>query len=554
MNVRGGDRLTDLARVPPRVIPKARVSVLPLLLGLVFFSLAAPLLLVDSPPALDYANHAARLWLIAGGANIEPLNHMFVIDWSRTSTNIGIDLMAATFGGVLGKTNVAPLCMALAIMLPCLGTFLLNRRIFGGLHWWQLAFTFPAFSKTVLAGFMNFNISIGLAMVSASLDEPLERRGPIVAFAGRALLTVLILVFHPFGVVGYAALLMGLAIGRDLSPLLTWVGFKSRIAPVIIAVLPVLVPVILVEVLAPHPPLDVSAAAIGWERFSLSHLVALMLTGFHAYLDAFDILTAAFVVVIAGAALLLRKAQVHGGVLLAGLSFLALAPFVPTQVGLAFWVDYRLPTLAVFMLLASVRPDFEMARRTQTALVAGLVVLGLARTAVVGAAWVSAQGDIRSIRQALNAMPEGASVLSLTNEPTEADRAKAPFGRYIGDHPMFWGWGTLAVPQRHAFVPNLWTIAGQQPLRVLDPWTELHAPFSGPPARVVDLNAPSYPIARRYLTRWKRFDYILLLNADLPDKDGGQLSPADVDLVADQGFAILYRIKHVASETPPPGA
>ncbi len=239
-----------------------RVQVLPLLLGLGFFSLGVPLLLVDSPPSLDYANHAARLWLIAGGAAIEPLNHMFVVDWSQTSTNIGIDLMAVILGGVLGKGNVAPLCMALAIMLPCLGTFLLNRRIFGGVHWWQLTFTFPAFSKTVLAGFMNFNISVGLALLSASLDEPLAKRGPVVAFAGRALLTVLLLIFHPFGVVGYAALLMGLAIGRDLSPLITWAGFRSRIGPVLIVVLPVLIPVILVEVLAPHPPLDVSAAQI----------------------------------------------------------------------------------------------------------------------------------------------------------------------------------------------------------------------------------------------------------------------------------------------------
>lgn len=554
MNVRGGDHLTDSARVQPRVIPTARTRVLPLLLAVAFFSLVVPLLLVDCPPALDYANHAARLWLIAGGAAIEPLNHMFVVDWSRTSTNIGIDLMAAAFGGVLGKANVAPICMALSITLPCLGAFLLNRRIFGGLHWWQLTFTFPAFSKTVIAGFMNFNISIGLALLSASLDEPLVRRGPVVAFVGRALLTILVLTFHPFGVVCYAAVLMGLAIGRDLSPLLTWTGFRARVVSVIIAILPILVPVILVEVLAPHPPLDVSAAVIGWERFSVSHVVALLLTGFHAYVDAFDLFTAAVVVVIAGGAILLRKAQVHGGVLLAGLSFLVLSPFVPTQVGLAFWIDYRLPTLAVFMLLASIRPDSEMSRRTQAALMAGLVVLGLARTAVVGVAWVSAQGDIRSIRQALNAMPEGASVLSLTNEPTAADRAKAPFGRYIGEHPMFWGWGTLAVPQRHAFVPNLWTIAGQQPLRVLDPWTRLHAPFSGPPARVVDLNAASYPVARRYLTQWKRFDYILLLNADLPDRDGGRLSPADVDVVADRGFAVLYRVKHKAPESLSPKA
>lgn len=527
---------------------------MPLLLGFVLVALVVPLLLIDTPPALDYSNHAARLWLIGGGDAVEPLNHIYVVDWSRTWSNIGIDLMAAAFSGVLGKGNVAPICMALAIVLPSLGALLLNRRIFGGLHWWQLAFTFCAFSKTVIAGFMNFNISIGLALLSASLDEPLARRGPVVAFVGRALLTILVLTFHPFGVVGYAAILMGLAIGPDLSMLLTWRGFTSRIAPVIIAVLPVMVPVILVEVLAPHPPLDVSGAVIDWEAFGILHIIALLLTGFRAYVNAFDLFTAVFVVGLVSLAILLRQAKVHGGLLLAGLSFMVITPFVPTQVGTAYWVDYRLPSLAAFMLLACVRPDFKMSRPIQAALVTALVVFSLARTAVVGAAWISTQGDFRSIRQALSAMPEGASVLSLTNEPTEAVRARAPFGRYIDEHPMFWSWSTIAVPQRHAFVPNLWTIPGQQPLRVIGPLAEIEAPLGGPLARVVDLKAPVQPATRPDLTNWRRFDYILLLNADLPDKDGGRLSPADVDLVADKGFAVLYRLRRAAPETRSPAA
>ena len=527
--------------------PATRAPLLPLLMGVVFFSLVVPLLLVDTPPCLDYANHAARLWLVGGGAAIEPLNHVYVVDWSRTWSNIGIDLLAAAFSGVVGDGNVAPICMGLAIVLPCLGAVLLNRRLFGGLNWWQLAFTFCAFSKTVIAGFMNFNISIGLALLSASLDEPLVRRGPVVAFVGRALLATLVLTFHPFGVVGYAAILMGFAVGPDLSVLLSWRGLISRVAPVIVAILPVAIPVVLIEVLAPHPPLDVSGAVIDWEAFGVLHIIALLLTGFRAYVSGFDLFTAVFVAGLAGAAILSRQARMHGGVVLAGLGFLLITPFVPTQVGTAYWVDYRLPSLAAFMLLASFRPDFRMSRPVKAGLVTAIVALSLARTAVVGWAWVSTQGDFRSIRQVLDAMPEGASLLSLTTEPTEAVRAKAPFGRYIEEHPMFWSWSTIAVPQRHAFVPNLWTIPGQQPLRVIGPLAELEAPLSGPLARVVDLKKPVQPPTRPDLTNWRRFDYILLVNADLPDKDGGRLSPSDVDLVADRGFAVLYRTKRAPS-------
>jgi uncharacterized membrane protein len=510
-----------------------------------YAALIVPILIVDTPPLLDYSNHNARLWMIAGGARLPPLDQFYAIDWSRASTNIGIDLMAAGLGPLIGKTLVGPLCLTLAIVLPCLGALLLHRRVFGAPHWWQLAFVFPAFGKTVLGGFMNFHIGIGVALVAATLDDRLARRGPLVAFVGRTLLTAFTLVFHPFAAMAYGGLLAGLAIGRDVAPLMSWSGLKAKVGPVLLAAAPSLVPVILVVLFSPHPPVEAGSAAkvLQWNPFTLQGALGDLLVAFHSYSEAFDLLAVALVVAVAGLALLVRKLSIHAGLLLVGLGFAALTLVMPTRFGDGSWLQYRPAVAATFILLVAVRPDFAVSRRALALCTSLFFALAVGRTGLVGAAWVSAQQDIRSLRQALDAVPEGAAVLSVTREASDEQRKAAPLGRYFGKVPAYWGYPPLAVAQRHAYVPTLFAIAGQQPLRVRDPWSALTSGSGDRPVNIKWLGAARQKTGEEYLTRWKSFDYVMLLNADAPAAPGEQFSPADVQLVSDQGFAVLYRIR-----------
>jgi hypothetical protein len=176
--------------------------------------------------------------------------------------------------------------------------------------------------------------------------------------------------------------------------------------------------------------------------------------------------------------------------------------------------------------------------------------LAVARTGLVGAAWVSAQQDIRALRQALNSVPEGASVLSVTREVSDDQRKAAPLGRYFGKVPAYWGYPPLAVAQRHAYVPTLFAIAGQQPLGIRDPWSQLTSGSGDRPVNIKWLGASNLPKEERYLTRWRQFDYVMLLNADASAAPEEQLSPADVELVTDRGFAVLYRIRKAPRPMP----
>jgi hypothetical protein len=53
-----------------------------------------------------------------------------------------------------------------------------------------------------------------------------------------------------------------------------------------------------------------------------------------------------------------------------------------------------------------------------------------------------------------------------------------------------------------------------------------------------------------YVEDWRdRFDYLLLINADIPSESTQLPLPADLELLADEGFARLYHIPRGSTPT-----
>src|SRR3954447_4470597 len=148
------------------------VAAFTLLLG----ALVVPVTLVHLPPLFDYPNHVARLWLLGGGVAVPPLSHIYAVEWTAL-TNIGIDLLAVPLTKLVSAETVGALYLALCLVLVPLGAALLNRAIFGRLHWWCFAFTILVWSGAVLAGFLNFVIAMGVALLAAAADPALLRGG-----------------------------------------------------------------------------------------------------------------------------------------------------------------------------------------------------------------------------------------------------------------------------------------------------------------------------------------------------------------------------------------
>lgn len=221
--------------------------------------LAIPVLSVRMPPLLDYPNHYVRMWLLAGGLKIFPLSEMYGVLLGNASANIGIDIIATMFGSFLPITIIGPLVLFLALAMPPLGAALLNRNVFGGVHWWQVVFVLLAWSQTTLSGLLNFDIGLGAALIGAAIDPPLSRRGVWTAAIGRLCIAALILVVHPFGLLFYTVLVAALALGPGFAPLKTPGEAGSRLVSAVAACLPVMIPLVLWALLASNLPARSSA-------------------------------------------------------------------------------------------------------------------------------------------------------------------------------------------------------------------------------------------------------------------------------------------------------
>ena len=518
-------------------------------------TLVLPVALTHMPPLVDYPNHLARIWLLAGGVDQAPLSGIYGIDWSSASTNIGIDLLAATLGRLIGGWTLAPLLLGAAVLLPPLGAVLLNRAVFGGWHWWQAGFAVLAWNSTLLAGFLNFQIGLGLALLAAAMDPAISRRaGPFGVVPVRIGQGAALLVFHPFAAGLYGVLLAGLAFGAGDEPSGEKPPLRRRLwRAAVTAGLGVGAPVICFVLLAPTLPGGHAPEGIyePWAGFTAANKATVLLSAIATYniwLDIGAVLLLWAAVRLAASGPMLRC---HAGLMFCALTLLALMVLVPSTLGGTAFVDWRFPIMAVLTAAAAFRPGMQSTRAGQAMAVA-LMLLALARTGWVAGIWQERQADVAAVEDVLAFVPAGAAVLPV--EHTGMGDTKLPRGRVLAlGLPFYSHLPSLAVPLRHAFVPTLFTAPGKQPLRVLSPWAEISV-LEGPPAPVHYLRAfvPSPYISYMigYMARWReRFDYILVLNAQVPDAEDEASIPG-LELLSDRGFARVYRILRTSDKGP----
>ena len=508
-------------------------------------TILVPFLVVSVPPLVDYPNHLARFWLLAGGAKDPALSPYYGVDWSKASTNIGVDLAVTGLSALAPARLVGFLAVLLAAATPPLGLICLSRVVFQRSNPCQVLFPLTAWSTTFLMGFLNFQIGIGLALLLAAADPWLWRR--LRGFVGpaRAVLAAVLAVDHLYALLFYAALVGALAFGA--APLWPgrWRTLLSRIGEAVLASAWCIAPLLPLAVLAPALP-GADPQSDGLVYGLLAYKVFALLTP----LSAYNLLVGlALTATLVGAAIWLARRgalQVHAGLALVGVALVALSVLAPDHAAGGSWIAQRFPTLALLVLLGAVRLTPHAAGRWGPRFVAPALALVVAQAAWMTWNWHAMEGDMSAVRRAIATVPAGARILPLQHSPTLAVKWTAPTGRYIsslGD-PTFRHYAALATPLRRAFVPNLFSARGLQPLRVVGDWDHRVEHNGGPLASVSALGRPWRAGDPLYLRGWRSgFDYLLVVNADLPDAGGPFRPPSGVILVSDTGFAQLWKVR-----------
>lgn len=492
---------------------------------------------------MDYPNHLARFWLIGGGAGHGPAAQFWSLDWNLAATNVGVDRMVELLAGLAPPTAVAHTALIASVLLAPVGAAALNGALFRRASAWQAILPLAAWPATLLLGFLNFQLGLGLALAFAAADAAAGRRSPAAAVALRIVFTAVLIQVHVIDLVFYAALVAAMGFGMERPELRAWRTWCARLGHAAGAAAWCAAP------LAAYLAFASALPAVGGPEAMRFGALAAKLRALAAPLIGYAVLPDLALALCAGllvAGLLRRgRLQAHAGLMVAAGGFLTLAILAPDEVGDSSWLDARFAVMSLLCLLTglSLAPGTP-AREARAALLAALALVS-ARTLGVAWSWARMEPDLAAAEQVIADLPQGARVLPLAHKPTIAQRLTAPVGRYlfgVGD-ATFVHYGLRATPLRQAFVPTLFALKGKQPIEVRPRWAACSAPDGGHLASVNALGRGRGPKDPPYLNRWRAcFDYILVLNADLPDAAGPFRPPPGVSLVADRGFAQLWRI------------
>lgn len=480
-----------------------------------------PVLLFPVPPLLDYPNHLARLWLLQGGVDTPLLDRIYAEDWHGIGTNIGIDLIAKALWFVPTFT-LGRILLALAMVLPPLGAIALNLSRFRRLGPWQLLFLYFCFTETVLSGFLNFHLGLGLALCAAAADGFVGGAWKQRAFRLGA--AAVLLVIHPFALLFYCLLLAGILFGAAL-PDWTPAHLRPRLlraAEAGICLVPLAV--FLATHALPGDPRTTPHAIYNPPLLAAGTL----LFPFRSYQLLVDLAFGFPILVLVFTAIAARRIKIHAGLLAVALLFAAGSPFMPSATYESGWLDHRLPIMAVLTALAAT--DICFGKRRRILLAAGIAGLVVLRTVWIGLNWNTGAAILDSIRRATADLPPGVTVLSMQH--LELNGAPMPF---YGHYPA------LLIPWRHVFVPSLFAEPGKQPVRARAPYDRISVPQGGGLPSVHGLWDATL-LYGPYQGWRQRFDYVLVLNAEEPDVHGTFVPPPELKLMRDSGFAQLYRI------------
>ena len=506
---------------------------------------------VRIPPILDYPNHFARFFLLSGGIEQPFFGEAYAIDWSRARTNIGMDLLAHSIGPAIGPELLARASLFLAIVLPPLGAINLNRKIFGKGHPFHVAILFLAWSTTLTGGFINFQIGLGLALLFAVIDLQIGQHRVVVVNLWRMLACTLLTLDHIFAAGFYLVLSAGLELPSDFRALADFRTLRLAAVRIALAATAGLTPVATLVLSATGLPGNEAGIALVWNSPLLT--LSNFLSAITSYLTFVDVVFLVPIIIVVVEARSRGAMRFHAGLLASSAFLLLLSALAPRHAMATGWICWRFPIMTLLAGAAAICPFPTLSGAARRRIITGMTATVFLRTAFIAVLWWQGNQDAKAVQQAVAKLPPNSKVLPLAH----FSRHRA--GLAHASRYFFWNEDTirhlpaLATVDSGAFVPTLFTAVGKQPLTVTDGFKDISVPEGNllPVGALLCEDMHSFYLSfTPYISEWRqRFDYILIVNADMSDRFTGTRLPDGLSKVADTGFAALYAIDK--SQSPP---
>lgn len=469
--------------------------------AIVVFSLLAaasllPVLLTPIPAMVDYPNHLARMYLLSGNGTADA-NPYYQVVWALYP-NLAMDLLVPELARLISVENATRLFLLSSQLLIVGGACVLERVVKGRVHLAGFAALMFLYCLPFTWGFVNFEFGLGVALWAIAAYLTVVERALLARFVVNAVFVTALFAAHFFALGIYGATLGFYELWRAHDRKISYGDAALRLA------------ILAIPVVVLFGVMRLTAGSIGSEgtnwffEFKPIWLFRIM-NGYNLTVSAATALGLMALLYFMARRGVLRLEP--AGVWLAiGFALLYLA--IPSKLFGTSFSDLRVIPAAALIIPAFCSLSLPSRPWTIAAL-AAVTGITLANLAVVFGVWLSYRADYASIIGSFHKIDRGSLVLVGTSGAGE----DPPFND-LAQYPMFYA-PTLAVHYADAFVPNVFTEVGKQPVQARAAVRRLAIPYGGPvPIRVLAAIAAGQPPSDipPFIRTWHRdFGYLYVL-------------------------------------------
>ncbi len=427
-----------------------------------------PLLLVQIPPLVDYPNHMARVYILADGGQHPFLRQYYDIHWDLLP-NLAVDLLLPSLLTVMSVETAGKLFLGFTLTFLAVGTMALHRALHTRWSPWPLLAFFFLYNSVFLWGFLNYVFGLGLALLSCALWITLRDRSARLVTPLFSVIAVVLFFIHLFAFGVFALVVLSYEGASWWSH--RKAGGRFTETSLGMALPTIVLPLILLSL---SPTFRITPADYPFWLRGLPPPPAVTFLPLNVKLEAFkgtfrtehqtlDRVTAVLLVCLVGAGLVRRRCSIRPSMYVPLAATLGAALTMPASIGTTAVVDVRMPVVVVLLAIASSDwPDWR--RRWFVPVVCVFSLLFVMRMGVITDGWLESDRHYRQFTAALDQLPEGTRLLSAIK--LASYDSNSPRDSRIPETRPLVNLSCWSIIRRSAFVSNLFTTPGQQPVQL----------------------------------------------------------------------------------------
>lgn len=455
-----------------------------------------PVLLTPIPAMVDYPNHLARMYILSQSGTPDANPH-YEVAWAFYP-NLGMDLLVPQLARLMSVEAATRLFLLLSQLLIVTGALLLEWARKGRVHLAGFAALAFLYCLPFSWGFVNFEFGLGLALWGIAVYLMLAEGPWPLRLLANTLFVGALYTAHFFSLGIYGATLGLYELSRINHQRISYRVAAARLGAL---ALPALVLFGIMQMTAG----SIGSEGTSWFLGFKPVWPLRILNGYSLTASAVTGLALMIALLFAARRGVLKLEP--AGIWLA-IGFALLYLVIPSKLFGTSFVDLRMIPAAALILPAfcSLSLPSQAWRAAALAAISGIILINLA---IVLAVWLPYRADYAAMIRSFHKIDRGSRILV----GSTGDNGDPPFAD-LTSYPMYYA-PTLAVHYANAFVPNLFTEAGKQPVRAREAVRRLAIPYGGPvPLGVLAAIATRQPPADvpPFIRTWYLdYDYLYVL-------------------------------------------